>query len=157
MNFSKNTEPLIVGLGSTVIIGLISFLSYETSTGFWLMISFGPTVFIALALHKSDIAQPKNIFLGHLVCIVTGIIFNEFIGVSFITLGLSVGVSVALMMYFKCVHPPAVANPLIALLSDVSFEYILFPVISGSLLIIVLSIIINKYILKRNYPIKKLI
>jgi CBS-domain-containing membrane protein len=121
------------------------------------MISFGPTVFIALALHKSDIAQPKNIFLGHLVCIITGIIFNEFIGVSFITLGLSVGVSVALMMYFKCVHPPAVANPLIALLSDVSFEYILFPVISGSLLIIVLSIIINKYILKRNYPFKKLI
>ena len=65
------------------------------------MISFGPTVFIALALHKSDIAQPKNIFLGHLVCIVIGIIFNEFIGVSFITLGLSVGVSVVLMMYFK--------------------------------------------------------
>ena len=57
-----------------------------------------------------------------------------------------------LMMYFKVIHPPAAANPLIALFTDVSLEYILFPVMVGTVLIIVLTVIINKIILKRNYP-----
>ena len=56
------------------------------------------------------------------------------------------------MMYLKVIHPPAAANPLIALFADVSLNYIFFPVIVGSLTIIILSIIINKFILKRSYP-----
>ncbi len=152
MKFSNKFEPIIPGLGAAIIIGLLSFLSLETSTGVWLMISFGPTVFIALVLHKSDIAHPVNIFFGHLICILIGIFFNELYGMSFISMGLSVGISVSIMIYLKCVHPPAAANPLIALMSDVSFEYILFPVITGSLVIIFLSIIINNLLLKRDYP-----
>ena len=152
MKFSVNNEPIIAGLGVALIIGLLSLLTYETSTGIWLMISFGPSAFIALVLFKSDIAQPSNILFGHLICILTGIFFNEIFGVSFLTLGISVGLSVTLMMYFKSVHPPAAANPLIALLSDVPLEYILFPVVTGSLVIIIMSIIINRFILKRNYP-----
>ena len=84
--------------------------------------------------------------------IIIGILFNEFIGISFITLGLAVGTTVAFMIYFKIIHPPAAANPLIALFADVSIEYILFPVITGTIVIIFLSVIINKLILKRNYP-----
>jgi CBS-domain-containing membrane protein len=34
----------------------------------------------------------------------------------------------------------------------VSLEYIIFPVIVGAILIIFLSVIINKYILRRDYP-----
>jgi CBS-domain-containing membrane protein len=58
------------------------------------------------------------------------------------------------MMYFKIVHPPAAANPLIALFADVSLNYIIFPVIVGSITIIILSFIINRYLLKRNYPVR---
>ena len=152
MKFSKNVEPIIAGICVTLVICILSLLTYETSTGIWLMISFGPSVFIVFTMFKSRIAQPSNIFFGHLICIIIGIIFNNIFGVSFLTLGLSVGLSISLMMYFKCVHPPAAANPLIALLSDVSFEYVLFPVITGSLVIIILSIFINRFVLKRDYP-----
>tara|TARA_B100001121_G_C18688893_1_gene622046 strand:- start:1901 stop:2386 length:486 start_codon:yes stop_codon:yes gene_type:complete len=154
MKISKKIEPMVAGMWVALIIGSLSLLTYETSTGIWLMISFGPSAFIAIVLFKSEIAQPSNIIFGHLICIIIGILFNEIFGVSFLTLGLAVGVSVTLMMYLKSVHPPAAANPLIALLSDVSFEYILFPVIVGSLLIIILSIIINRYVLHRKYPTK---
>jgi len=55
-------------------------------------------------------------------------------------------------MYLKVIHPPAAANPLIAILGDVSIEFIIFPVMTGSLAIVLLSVIINKFILRRNYP-----
>ena len=151
---SKKLEPVVAGISASIIISILAFLSFETSTGFWLMFSFGSTTLIVLIFYKSEFAQPGNIFFGHLLGIVIGILFNEFIGISFITLGVAVGTTVTLMMYFKVIHPPAAANPLIALFADVSLEYILFPVISGTLLIIIISVIINKFILKRNYPIK---
>ena len=152
MKILKKLEPIIAGISASIIIGALAFLSFETSTGFWLMFSFGSTTLIVLIFYESEFAQPGNIFFGHLLGIIIGILFNEFIGISFITLGLAVGTTVTLMMYFKIIHPPAAANPLIALFADVSIEYIVFPVIVGAIVIIFLSVIINKFILKRNYP-----
>ena len=152
MKISKKFEPILVGVLAAVIIGILSYLSFETSTGFWLMFSFGSTTLIVLVFYESEFAQPTNIFFGHLLSIIIGILFNEFAGMSFISLGLSVGVATTLMMYFKIIHPPAAANPLIAMFADVSLNYILFPVIIGSVSIILLSLIFNRLILKRNYP-----
>ena len=152
MKISKKFEPILAGVFAAVIIGILSYLSFETSTGFWLMFSFGSTTLIVLVFYESEFAQPANIFFGHLLSIIIGILFNEFAGMSFISLGLSVGVATTLMMYFKIIHPPAAANPLIAMFADVSLNYILFPVIVGSVSIILLSVIFNRLILKRNYP-----
>ena len=152
MKIPKKLEPLMAGFSASIIIGVLSFLSFETSTGFWLMFSFGSTTLIVLIFYESEFAQPSNIFFGHLLGIIVGILFNEFFGISFITLGLSVGTTVTLMMYFKIIHPPAAANPLIALFADVSLNYIIFPVLVGSVVIIFLTILINRLILKRSYP-----
>ncbi len=152
MKIPKNFEPIVSGVSAAIVIGVLAFLTLRTSAGVWLMFSFGATVFLVFVLYNLETAQPKNIFFGHLVSIIVGIIFNETIGFSFYSLGLSVGVAVALMVYLKVMHPPAASNPLVALSMDLSYDFILFPVISGTIVIILMSILINKVILKRNYP-----
>tara|TARA_B100001540_G_scaffold303776_1_gene312763 strand:- start:548 stop:1018 length:471 start_codon:yes stop_codon:yes gene_type:complete len=152
MKIKKNLEPIVSGISAATVIGILAFLTLETSAGVWLMFSFGATVFIVFVLYELETAQPKNIFFGHLISILIGIIFNETIGLSFYSLGLSVGIAVMLMVYFKVMHPPAASNPLVALFMDLSFDFVLFPVVTGTILIILLSIFINKIILKRNYP-----
>ena len=97
MKISKKLEPLLAGLFASIIIGILSFLSFETSTGFWLIFSFGSSTLIVLVFHDSEFAQPANVFFGHLLAIVIGILFNEFLGMSYVTLGLSVGTTVTLM------------------------------------------------------------
>ena len=154
MKIKKKFEPIISGFSAAIVISLLAFLTLETSSGIWLMFSFGATVFIVFVLYDLETAQPKNLFFGHLISILVGVIFNETIGISFYSLGLSVGVAVTLMIYFKVMHPPAASNPLVALFMDLSFDYVLFPVMTGTLLIIIMSVIINKIILKRNYPTK---
>ena len=152
MKIPKNIEPIASGISAALVIGVLAFLTLRTSAGVWLMFSFGATVFIVFVLYNLETAQPKNIFFGHLVSVLVGIIFNETIGFSFYSLGLSVGVAVALMVYLKVMHPPAASNPLVVLFTDVSFDFILFPVITGTIVIILMSIFINKIILKRDYP-----
>ncbi len=152
MKITKKFEPVASGISAAIVISVLAFLTLETAAGVWLMFSFGATVFIIFVLYDLETAQPKNVFFGHLISMLVGIIFNEFIGLSFYSLGLSVGIAVILMIYFKVMHPPAASNPLVALSMDLSFDYILFPVITGSIVIIILSVFINRYILKRNYP-----
>jgi len=155
MKIKKKFEPIASGISASIVISLLAYFTLETAAGIWLMFSFGATVFLVFVLYDLDTAQPKNIFFGHLISMIVGIVFNETLGLSFYTLGLSVGVAVILMVYFKVMHPPAASNPLVALFMDLSFDYILFPVITGSIVIILSAIFINKIILKRNYP-KKL-
>ena len=152
MKIRKNLEPIVSGISAAIVISILAFFTLETSAGVWLMFSFGATVFLVFVLYHLETAQPKNIFFGHLISIIVGIIINETIGLSFYSLGLSVGVAVILMVYFKVMHPPAASNPLAALFMDLSFDYILFPVIAGTIVIILSSILINKIILKRKYP-----
>ena len=152
MKITKNLEPIASGISAAIVISILAFLTLETAAGIWLMFSFGATVFIVFVLYNLETAQPKNIFFGHLVSILVGVIFNEIIGLSFYSLGLSVGVAVILMVYLKIMHPPAASNPLVALLMDLSFDFVLFPVVVGAIVIILMSILINKIVLKRNYP-----
>ena len=152
MKIPKKIEPIISGVSASIVIGVLAFLTLRTSAGILLMFSFGATVFLVFVLHELETAQPKNVFFGHLVSVLVGIIFNETIGFSFYSLGLAVGVAVTLMIYLKIMHPPAASNPLVVLFTDVSFEYILFPVIFGTLAIIVMSIFLNRIVLKRKYP-----
>ena len=111
MKIRKNLEPIVSGISAAIVISILAFFTLETSAGVWLMFSFGATVFIVFVLYDLETAQPKNIFFGHLISIIVGIIINETIGLSFYSLGLSVGIAIILMVYFKVMHPPAASNP----------------------------------------------
>ena len=152
MKISKKLEPLINGLSAGFVIALLALLTFEGPFGVWLVFSFGSSALIIFVFYDSEFAQPKNIFFGHLISIIIGILINKLIGISFLSLGLSVGVCVSVMMYLKIVHPPAAANPLIALFADVSYDFILFPVITGSMMLILVSFLINRFVLRRKYP-----
>ena len=152
MKISKKLDPLISGFSAGLVISLLALLTFKASYGVWLVFSFGSSALILFVFHDSEFAQPKNIFFGHLICIIIGIFINKLIGISFISLGLSVGICVTVMMYLKIVHPPAAANPLIALFANVSYDFILFPIITGSIVLILASFFINKFILGRAYP-----
>ena len=152
MKISKKIAPLINGLSAGLVIALLALLTFETSFGVWLVFSFGSSALILFVFYDSEFAQPKNIFFGHLISIIIGILVNELMGISFMSLGFSVGICVSVMMYLKIVHPPAAANPLIALFADVSYDFILFLIISGSVMLILISFFINRFVLGREYP-----
>jgi CBS-domain-containing membrane protein len=152
MKISKKLEPLINGLSAALVIALLALLTFEAPFGVLLVFSFGSSALILFVFYDSEFAQPKNIFFGHLISIIIGILINELVGISFISLGLSVGICVSIMMYLRIIHPPAAANPLIALFADVSYDFILFPIMTGSIVLILVSFVINKFILGRKYP-----
>ena len=70
----------------------------------------------------------------------------------YIIIPLAVGFGVGLMILLNVTHPPAGGNPIIVIMGSVSHDYLLNPVISGSIIILIFGIIINRFILKKTYP-----
>ena len=102
---------------------------------------------------ESPFAQPKNVFFGHLVTSVVGLIILHFVSLPiFLTIPLAVGLGVGFMILLNVTHPPAGGNPIIVIIGSASFDYLLSPVITGCIIIIVSSIVINRFILKKSYP-----
>ena len=65
---------------------------------------------------------------------------------------MAVGLGVGLMILFNVTHPPAGGNPIIVIMGSVSLDYLISPVILGSIIVLIFGVIINRFILKKKYP-----
>ncbi len=149
-------QSFLAGLFSIITIGILTFLTYKTEFGIFLLASFGSSMVLLYGYPDSPFAQPKNVFFGHLITSLVGLFFLYFIPLPiFLTIPLAVGFGVGLMILLNITHPPAGGNPIIVIIGSVSLDYLLSPVILGSIIIIIFAIITNRFILKKPYPKQK--
>ena len=157
--------PLLAGVGAAVTITILAYITYQsvlagTNYGLWLAASFASSVVVVFGYPNNEFAQPKNVILGHLLCTLVGIIFVTMFKITqdrsvfFLALGLAIGISVMLMMAFKITHPPAGGNTIVVMITQDSFQFLIFPIMVGAITIVIGGIIYNRFILKKNYPLR---
>ena len=145
-------QSFFAGIFSIFTIGVLTALTYKTELGIFIIASFGSSMVLLFGYPESPFAQPKNVFFGHLLTALVGMFFLHFIPLPlFIIIPLAVGFGVALMILFNVTHPPAGGNPIIVIIGSVSIDYLLSPVISGSIIIIIFAVVLNRLILKKKY------
>ena len=153
MNKENLKKSIISTIFSIITIAVLTLLTYKTEYGIFLIASFGSSMVLLYGYPESPFAQPKNIFFGHLSTSVVGIIFLNLIPLPiYITIPFAVGIGVGLMILLNVTHPPAGGNPIIVIIGSVSLDYLITPIILGSLIILVFGIILNRLILKKKYP-----
>ncbi len=134
-------------------IGALTLLTYKTEFGVFLIASFGSTMVLLYGYPESPFAQPKNIFFGHLLTALVGVICLYILPFpNYILIPIAVGLGVGFMILFNVTHPPAGGNPVIVVMGGVSLEYLLSPIITGSIIILFFGVVLNKFILKKKYP-----
>ncbi|AKX46729.1 HPP family protein [Thiopseudomonas alkaliphila] len=149
---SRYLVALLAGLGAMLCITLLSSLGSASSQSLWLMAPFGATMVILFGLPESPLAQPRNIVFGHLLTTLTGLSVAALLGVTPWSMGLAVGLALSLMLLSNTTHPPAGANPLIVMIAGESWSFLLMPVATGSLLIVMFGVLYHRAISKRPYP-----
>ena len=152
----KLKQSFLAGIFSIITISILTVLTYKTEYGIFLLASFGSSMVLLYGYPESPFAQPKNVFFGHIITSSVGLFFLNFVPLPiYITIPLAVGFGVGLMIFLNVTHPPAGGNPIIVIIGSVSFDYLLSPVVTGSIIIIVFAMIINRFILKKSYPSEK--
>lgn len=155
MNKENLQKSIYATIFSIITIGVLTLLTYKTSYGVFLIASFGSSMVLLYGYPESPFAQPKNIFFGHLLTSLVGVFCLYLLPLpNYILIPIAVGLGVGLMILLNVTHPPAGGNPIIVVVGSVSLDYIISPIILGSIIILIFGTILNRFILRKNYPSK---
>lgn len=149
--------------GSFMGIGIIAFvqhLFFSEHDNFFLIGSFGASSVLVYGVIQSPLAQPKNLVGGHINSAIVGVTVALFVpDILWITAPLAVSLSIVVMQMTKTLHPPGGATALIAVigsqdLKELGYLYVLFPVLTGAIILLIIALIFNNITPNRRYPVR---
>ncbi|HEX7782054.1 MAG TPA: HPP family protein [Sphingobium sp.] len=142
---------LISGLGGMLVIWLLSQLTI-TFDHVLLIAPFGSSCVLLFALPSSPLAQPTNVIGGHLISTFIGIAVLKVVGHNALACGLGVGLAIAAMQFTRLMHPPAGADPLVAILTGAGWSFLALPMLAGTIILVLLTLLYHRLISRRPYP-----
>ena len=142
------SKDLLAAFGAFLCIFFMAAVSELDANNIWIIPPFGASLVLAMALPSSPLARPKNIILGHVIAASAGVITYQILGNNPLSIGIALGLAIYLMLITDTTHPPAGANPILAVLGGESFDFILMPVALGAIFIVAFSITYNRLLAK---------
>jgi CBS-domain-containing membrane protein len=142
---------LLAALGGFIAIALLA-LATQLGEVPLMLGSFGASCVIVFALADSPFAQPRNVIAGHLMSSFIGLLCLSLFGAQWWSMALAVALAIALMMLTRTVHPPAGSNPVIVMLAQPGWGFLLTPTLLGAVGIVLVALVYNNYPRGRQYP-----
>ncbi|MBO9660110.1 MAG: HPP family protein [Chitinophagaceae bacterium] len=148
-------------IGSFIGVGLIAFIQsryLSSMENVFLIGSFGASSVLIYGAIQSPLAQPRNLIGGHVISAFIGVTVFKFVpDLIWITAPLAVSLSIIAMQVTKTLHPPGGATALIAVIGSekikaLGYFYVLSPVLSGVLILLLVALVFNNMTKNRRYP-----
>ncbi len=147
----KLAAVMKAGVGGLLAISVVAWLSHIVGIPL-LMAPFGATCVLLFSIPGSPLSQPANVVGGHVVSTVIGLLLHVLLPAEWWSLGLAVGLAIAVMMALRVTHPPAGADPLVVFLDNPGWSYLGLPVASGSLALILIAWLFHRLPPRVVYP-----
>nr|WP_294908467.1 HPP family protein [uncultured Lacibacter sp.] len=146
--------------GAFLGVGLIAFLHtrFTEADNLFLIGSFGASSVLLYGAIQSPLAQPRNLIGGHVISAIIGVTICKLLpDIIWLTAPLAVGVSIICMQITKTLHPPGGATSLIAVIGSekikqLGYWFVVTPVLSGVLILLLVALIFNNITSNRKYP-----
>lgn len=159
-NATSHVERVVSTLGGFAGIFGVYFVSQyflEAEAAALIVASMGATAVLVFAVPHGALAQPWNVFGGHLVSAVIGVTCANWIPDITLAAAASVGLAIGAMHYLKCIHPPGGATALTAVVGGTSvhalgYQFLLTPVLINVLVILAVAVLFNGLFHWRRYP-----
>ena len=155
-------EHILTFLGSFTGIGLIGFINSKylvLSDNLFLIGSFGASSVLIYGVINSPLAQPRNLIGGHIISALIGVTVHLLIpNEIWLASALAVSLSIVAMQITKTLHPPGGATALIANIGSekikaLGYMYVLSPVLTGTLILLLIALFYNNITKYRKYPV----
>ena len=156
-----HTEKLASAVGAFLGILLVFYSSsyfIPDASSYLIVASMGASAVLLFAVPHGPLSQPWPLIGGHLISAVIGVTCAKFIPDVFIAGSVAVGLAVAAMYYFHCIHPPGGATALSAVVGgnavhQLGYQFVLSPVLINVIAIISVAICFNYFFKWRRYPV----
>jgi CBS-domain-containing membrane protein len=141
--------------GGAVAIALMELLSAQSAYPLF-AVPFATSIVLVMGTPATEPAQPRALIGGHLVATLVGLLALKLVGPSPWVGAVAVGVAIAAMHLTGTFHPPAGINPLIVVVNDMSWDFLLAPVAVGALLLASFAFVWHKLFTRASWPARRI-
>ncbi|MFV2057068.1 MAG: HPP family protein [Thiohalomonadales bacterium] len=157
---TSRAEKWVSVLGCSIGIFLVYSISYlfaGPDVAMLLAPSMGAAAILVFVVPHAALSQPWAVLGGNVVAAAIGVTCYKLFPNPFLAAALAMGFAVIAMHLLVCMHPPAGASALIAVVGgpgihDLGYGYVFFPVFVNVFVILVVAIIFNSLFPWRRYP-----
>ncbi|MBM3115213.1 HPP family protein [Jeongeupia naejangsanensis] len=146
-----------------LICGLVTHALLGPALLPWLVASMGAASVIIFAMPSSPVGQPWALVGGQMVSALIGVASLRWLGPWLpleLVAALAVALSIAAMLYARCLHPPGGATALTAVFGGdavvhLGFGFVWMPVLVNALILLAVALIANNSVRGRRYPLAR--
>lgn len=157
----SHRERLVSALGGLLAIFLVYAVSkamLDDGVSPIMLFSMGSTAVMLFAVPHGPLSQPWPLLGGHLVSGLIGITCLRYIPSATLAGSLGVGLSIGVMHYLRCLHPPAGATALAASLGNetvraMGYGFVVAPLMLNVLIMLAVAVAFNFVFSWRRYPV----
>jgi len=121
-------------VGGAIAIAAMEELSTRAAFPL-LFVPFATSIVMVMGSPDIDAAQPRALIGGHLVASLAGLAVVKIIGPGPLAAAFAVGLAMLAMQLTRSFHPPAGIDPLVIVLNDMPWSFLLVPVAAGACLL----------------------
>jgi CBS-domain-containing membrane protein len=134
--FDRNQILAMLAGATGGAIAIASMEVFSVSTGFPLVaIPFATSIVTVLGSPKAEQAQPRALIGGHVISTLVGLLVVKLCGPESWAAALAVGLAMVAMNLTNTFHPPAGIDPLVVVINNMSWSFLVIPIGMGVLLL----------------------
>jgi CBS-domain-containing membrane protein len=139
------------GAGGAIAIAAMEWLSERFA--FPLMfIPFATSIVLVMGAPDAEPAQPRALVGGHLISTLVGLIVLQLAGPVPWAAALAVGLAMAVMQLTRTFHPPAGIDPLVVVVNNMSWHFLIAPVAIGACLLGAFAFVWHNLVRRGAWP-----
>jgi CBS-domain-containing membrane protein len=144
-------EGAVAGAGVALAIGAMEWFSF-TSHYPLAVIPFATSIALVIGSPDAEPAQPRALIGGHLVSTLVGLAVVQLTGPSAWAAAMAVGLAILAMYLTATFHPPAGIDPLLVVSQNLSWTFLVAPVLVGALLLAAFAYVWHSALSRRSWP-----
>ena len=131
---TKLLAALAGAAGGAIAIGAMEFFSARAAYPL-VAVPFATSIVLVLGSPQAEPAQPRALIGGHLISTLVGLLAVKLLGPAPWVAALAVGLAMIAMHLTGTFHPPAGIDPLVIVINDLSWVFLIAPVGIGAVLL----------------------
>lgn len=117
-------------------LAILAMEALSTTAEFPLVaIPFATSIVLVMGMPQAEPAQPRALVGGHLIATLVGLVAAKLLGPAPWVAALAVALAMIVMHLTNTFHPPAGIDPLVVVVNDMTWSFLLVPVAAGALLL----------------------
>ncbi|MBI4275293.1 MAG: HPP family protein [Rhizobiales bacterium] len=151
--FEKNPWILMIisAVGGALAIALMELLSARTTYPLF-AIPFATSIVLVMGSPEAEPAQPRALVGGHLIASIVGFAIVQLTGPSPWMAAFAVGLAMIAMHLTRTFHPPAGIDPLLIVVNDMTWNFLLVPVAAGAVILAIFAYIWHNITRPGSWP-----